>query len=129
MRSGSSRASLSLVLLLTFGLPASGCSFLLVRRPPDRDDRRGTFDCTSSYAFPDIDTGMAIGGAGLMAVSGAVPGVGRVEALGIGFLSAFVFAVSAVHGYRTVSACNKALDEYEPPAQVSPAEPGSKRAE
>jgi len=129
MRSGSWRASLGLVLLLTFGLPASGCSFVLAQRPPERGDRRGTFDCTSSYAFPDIDTGIAIGGAGLMAVSGAVPGLGRGEALVVGFFSAFVFAVSAVHGYRTVSACNKALDEYEPPPQVSPADRGSRRAE
>jgi hypothetical protein len=36
---------------------------------------------------------------------------GHYTLAGVGFFSAFIFAISAAHGYRSVSACQEALEE------------------
>jgi hypothetical protein len=104
------------------GGAASGCSLAFVDGPPPLQLRRPHFDCSSTYAMPALDTGIALlGFTSLLArSSSALPtgdfgqDKGRLLELG----STFIFGISAVDGYQQVHACREAREDAEPPPET-----------
>ena len=111
------RQLVGLVLLLGFGAAPSGCSVIFVDGPPPRP-RRPDFDCSSNYAMPALDTGVALLGLALVAIkrSGPVEGLSSSWVPLLAVSSTFIF--SAVDGYQQVYACREALEEVAPPPET-----------
>jgi hypothetical protein len=107
----------------------TGCSFLFVNGPPRDHERRASFTCTESNAWPVVDAIWA-GLNGIGAASAANdemnPDKDQIIAVGVGWL--LVSGISAVYGFGKVSDCKTATghrDErvrrvYDPDAEPVP---------
>ena len=114
------RANRLIALCTVFLATASGaCSYLFVDAPPERHRQLPYFQCTTSKAWPVVDTVVAsayaidtavfLGMAGKSSSDRAAAGT-----LGIGSLAAAaLFAASAVSGYGKVSDCREATEELQ----------------
>jgi hypothetical protein len=111
------RQLVGLVLLLGFDLATSGCSLMFVDGPPPRP-RRPDFDCSSNYAMPTLDTGLALLGLAFAAIgrSGASSSLSSHELPLLAVSATFLF--SGVDGYQEVYACREALEEAAPPPET-----------
>ncbi len=105
-------------LLIAF-LPATGCSWALVQKPPPgRVEAAPTVECTSSVASPVADTTGAVlfGAAGIVIFSSSGTSCRQGEicfrdaVIGGGLASigvATALMVSAAYGYRTTAECRE----------------------
>ena len=119
--------------LLAAGI-LSGCSVVLVNGPPgpgdDDYDPTGAYPggvpCTTSRAWPLVDTGMLLWALAMTATYNAPDEADdRVD----GLLTAAAAAVSAWIGYRRTQACRELGDAAPPEAplsRVAPAQPQSR---
>ena len=92
----------------------NGCSLLFMDRVPDNHLRLQSFDCTSSYAAPVLDTvwgaanllgGVVAASANDATWSSSTP---RSTTMAVGFGWAALMTVSAIAGYSKASDCGAA---------------------
>ena len=108
--------------LCTLILTGGGCSFAFVDGPPAKHAHLPYFECSSSNAWPVIDTVIAASlGAGAAAAiaDGGSSSNGTTDAV-IAGAEAALFAVSALAGYQKVAACREAKGDLIARLGVSP---------
>ena len=106
------RSALELA-LCTLMLTGGGCSFAFVDGPPANHARLPYFECSSSNAWPIVDTVLAASlGAGAAAAigDGGSSSNSTTDAV-IAGAEAALFALSALAGYQKVAACREAKGE------------------
>jgi hypothetical protein len=113
------RSLVALLLLLSLGATASGCSVAFTNGPPPPQERRAGFDC-SGYGLPALDTALAVLGIGFFAIGGPN---GTSESLDgrrgqVSAIAATAFAISAAIGYVNVYNCREALEEAAPEPEL-----------
>jgi hypothetical protein len=115
------RVSAPLVLCALFLAEGNGaCSYMFVDGPPKMHRQLPYFTCTTSRAWPVVDTVLgatyaveAVAVAGLAGTrSSANAGGTAAGALALGG-AAVLFAASAVSGYGKASACREATEELQ----------------
>lgn len=95
-------------------LTASGCSFMFVKGPPPQHDQVPYFQCTTSRAWPVVDTLLA--SAYAIETAAFMAGASRSDSNESGMkagaaasaVAAALFAASATSGYGKASKCRKA---------------------
>ena len=108
--------------LCTLILTAGGCSFAFVDGPPAKHARMPYFECSSSNAWPVIDTVLAAtmgAGAAAAIADGSSSANGSTDAV-IAGAEAALFAISALAGYQKVAACREAKGDLIARLGVSP---------
>ena len=111
------RASAPLVLCALFLAAGSGaCSYMFVDGPPAKHRQLPYFTCTTSRAWPVVDTVLsatyAIETVALASSMGGGSSATAGGSLALGG-AAVLFAASAVSGYGKASACREATEELQ----------------
>jgi hypothetical protein len=114
------RVSAPLVLCVLFLTAGSGaCSYIFVDGPPEKHRQLPYFTCTTSRAWPVVDTVLgaayAIDAVGFASLASRQSGssTGGTEVALIAGGAAVLFAASAVSGYGKASACREATEELQ----------------
>jgi hypothetical protein len=100
----------SLALTSATGLALSGCSFLLVKRPPATVQRPRQVECTTSYAPPVMDVllGVTMGTTAALGVLGTQKSTPDAK-VPLFFLGFSPFIASSAFGFKGVSDCRETL--------------------
>ncbi|GEM_PF-1876933 len=114
------RVSVPVVLCALLLAAGSGaCSFMFVDGPPEKHRQLPYFVCTTSRAWPVVDTVLgaaygieAIAAASLSSANSNSTAGGTPAAVAVGAVAA-LFVASAVSGYGKASACREATDELQ----------------
>lgn len=117
------RKTVAAVLLAALAPQVSGCSWLVVSRPPDRPvPATPAVDCTTSDFFPVFDTviagslilpGLVAGSIGSAAVDDGDDSGAALALIGIGLASVLLgglVAWSSATGYARTRACKEIMD-------------------
>jgi hypothetical protein len=96
-------------------LPVSGCSFLLLDRPPDRVAPRERINCTTSYTLPTFDTLLSLAHVASIAIVQSSSGdsfggsKGRELEAQLDVSSLIFEGASAIWGFYKVNQCTELM--------------------